>query len=147
MITEDRKFTKGGDGESSQQGGSSIASGLRGKVCRSLTFLIVVYFFSKRQRISNFLFVSKEEFFDWITDKVKFPDGYASNLGNCVDRSEGNCVCEYGYFSGFRYSNCFCNGGYEGNPYLPGGCININECDGELGQSCLGQTCECPWIV
>ncbi|KAF2543767.1 hypothetical protein F2Q68_00031239 [Brassica cretica] len=27
-----RKFTKGGDGESSQQGGSSIASGLRGKV-------------------------------------------------------------------------------------------------------------------
>ncbi|KAF3563401.1 hypothetical protein DY000_02015364 [Brassica cretica] len=26
-----RKFTKGGDGESSQQGGSSIASGLRGK--------------------------------------------------------------------------------------------------------------------
>ncbi|KAF2591434.1 hypothetical protein F2Q70_00038291 [Brassica cretica] len=27
-----RKFTKGGDGESSQQGGSSIASGLRGKL-------------------------------------------------------------------------------------------------------------------
>ncbi|KAF2542574.1 hypothetical protein F2Q68_00032742 [Brassica cretica] len=32
-----KKFTKGGDGESSQQGVSSIASGLRGKVCRSLT--------------------------------------------------------------------------------------------------------------
>ncbi|KAF2569774.1 hypothetical protein F2Q68_00024950 [Brassica cretica] len=29
-----RKFTRGGDGESSQQGGSSIASGLRGKGCR-----------------------------------------------------------------------------------------------------------------
>ena len=29
-----RKFTKGGDGESSQQGGSSLASGLCGKVCR-----------------------------------------------------------------------------------------------------------------
>ncbi|KAF2588366.1 hypothetical protein F2Q70_00038493 [Brassica cretica] len=29
-----RKFTKGGDGESSQQGGSSIASGLRGKRVR-----------------------------------------------------------------------------------------------------------------
>ena len=36
-----RKFTKGGDGESSQQGGSSIASGLRGKVCRSLNLLII----------------------------------------------------------------------------------------------------------
>ena len=31
-----RKFTKGGDGESSQQGGSNIASALRGKVCRLL---------------------------------------------------------------------------------------------------------------
>jgi len=43
------KFTKGGDGEYSQQGGSSIASGLRGKVCRSLSLLIVIYF-SKRQK-------------------------------------------------------------------------------------------------
>ena len=36
-----RKFTKGGDGESSQQGGSNLALGLRGKICRSLwTFTI-----------------------------------------------------------------------------------------------------------
>ncbi|XP_033146851.1 uncharacterized protein LOC117133895 [Brassica rapa] len=41
----------------------------------------------------------KEEFFDWITDKVKFPDGYASNLGNCVDRSEGK-------FSGLKSHDC-----------------------------------------
>ncbi|KAF3575331.1 hypothetical protein F2Q69_00059133 [Brassica cretica] len=36
-----RKFTKAGDGESSQQGGSSIASGLRGKIFFS-AFLRVV---------------------------------------------------------------------------------------------------------
>ncbi|KAF3562601.1 hypothetical protein DY000_02013814 [Brassica cretica] len=53
-----RKFTKGGDGESSQQGGSSIASGLRGKIFRSLNLLIVIYF-SKRQKIPNFLLVSQ----------------------------------------------------------------------------------------
>ncbi|KAF3502614.1 hypothetical protein F2Q69_00043863 [Brassica cretica] len=53
-----RKFTMGGDGESSQQGDSSIASGIRGKVCRSVTFLIVTYF-SKRQRIPNFLLVKQ----------------------------------------------------------------------------------------
>nr|VDD29212.1 unnamed protein product [Brassica oleracea] len=41
----------------------------------------------------------KEEFFDWITDKVKFPDGYVSNLGNCVDRSEGK-------FSGLKSHDC-----------------------------------------
>ncbi|KAF2537709.1 hypothetical protein F2Q68_00022030 [Brassica cretica] len=53
-----RKFTKGGDGEPSQQGDSSIASGLRRKVCRSLTLLIVTYI-SERQRIPNFLPVSQ----------------------------------------------------------------------------------------
>ncbi|KAF2541604.1 hypothetical protein F2Q70_00036105 [Brassica cretica] len=53
-----RKFTKGGDGESLQQGDLSIASGLRGKVCRSLAFSIVTYF-SERQRIPNFLLVSQ----------------------------------------------------------------------------------------
>ncbi|KAF3516865.1 hypothetical protein DY000_02061875 [Brassica cretica] len=39
-----RKFTKGGDGESSQQGGPNISSWLRGKGCRSLNLLIVIYF-------------------------------------------------------------------------------------------------------
>nr|VDD44078.1 unnamed protein product [Brassica oleracea] len=53
-----RKFTKGGDGESSQKGDSSIALGLCGKVCRSLALLIVTYF-SERQRIPNFLLVSQ----------------------------------------------------------------------------------------
>ncbi|KAL0771309.1 hypothetical protein Bca101_036460 [Brassica carinata] len=52
------KFTKFGGGESSQQGGSSIASGLRGNVCRSLNLLIVIYF-SKRQKIPNFLLVTQ----------------------------------------------------------------------------------------
>ena len=36
-----KKFTKHGDGESSKQGGSSIGSGLRGKVCRSLNFFFL----------------------------------------------------------------------------------------------------------
>ena len=37
-----RKLTKGDNGEPSQQGGSSIASGLRGKVFHSLDLLIVI---------------------------------------------------------------------------------------------------------
>ena len=31
---------------------------------------------------------AKEEFFDWITDKVIFPNGYAPNLRNNVDKIE-----------------------------------------------------------
>ena len=34
----------------------------------------------------------KEEFFDWICRGVKFPDGYASDLHNCVDKSEAKFV-------------------------------------------------------
>ncbi|KAF2593678.1 hypothetical protein F2Q70_00042343 [Brassica cretica] len=77
-----RKFTKGGDGESSQQGDSSIASGLRGKFCRSLTFLIVVYF-SKRQRISNFLLVSQF---------VSLIDGMISECGSETSRLAGELL-------------------------------------------------------
>ncbi|CAA7029818.1 unnamed protein product [Microthlaspi erraticum] len=32
---------------------------------------------------------AKTEFFQWIIHSVKFPDGYASNLRNCVDSREG----------------------------------------------------------
>ncbi|WZZ75342.1 hypothetical protein YC2023_086712 [Brassica napus] len=34
----------------------------------------------------------KYAFFDWISNDVKFPDGYASNLRNCVDRKEGKFI-------------------------------------------------------
>ncbi|XP_013624132.1 PREDICTED: uncharacterized protein LOC106330138 [Brassica oleracea var. oleracea] len=42
---------------------------------------------------------AKEEFFDWITHSVKFPDGYASSLRNCVDKSEGK-------FTGLKSHDC-----------------------------------------
>ncbi|KAL0684661.1 hypothetical protein Bca4012_051509 [Brassica carinata] len=77
-----RKFTKGGDGESSQQGDSSIASGIRGKVCRSLTFLIATYF-SKRQRIPNFLLVF--QFMSLI-------DGMISKCGSETSRLAGELL-------------------------------------------------------
>ena len=31
----------------------------------------------------------KNALFDWISNDVEFPDGYASNLRNCIDRKEG----------------------------------------------------------
>ncbi|KAL0836632.1 hypothetical protein Bca101_088522 [Brassica carinata] len=84
-----RKFTKGGDGESSQQGDSSIASGLCGKVCRSLTLLIVTYF-SKRQRIPNFLLVS--QFMSLI-------DGMISECGSETTRLAGELLEMQGRWS------------------------------------------------
>lgn len=64
----------------------------------------------------------------WLFDTS---DSRLTNPVGCVNLTEAriytsapSCVCEYGYFSGFGYSNCYCNDiGYRGNPYLPGGCI------------------------
>ncbi|CAA7022711.1 unnamed protein product [Microthlaspi erraticum] len=42
---------------------------------------------------------AKEEFFDWIDDKVRFPDGYASNLRNCIDHGKGK-------FTGMKSHDC-----------------------------------------
>lgn len=41
----------------------------------------------------------KDAFFDWISNDVEFPDGYASNLRNCIDRKEGN-------FTGLKSHDC-----------------------------------------
>ncbi|VVA95879.1 unnamed protein product [Arabis nemorensis] len=74
---------------------------------------------------------------------------FVESLG-CYDSKEYsnvthgiNCVCDSN--SNLSYARCSCNAGYGGNPYLPGGCTDINEClekdaDGSLW-NCKGGTC------
>ena len=61
----------------------------------------------------------------WFFDsRLRDPVGCVNLTETGIYTSAPSCVCEYGYFSGFGYSNCYCNNiGYRGNPYLPGGCV------------------------
>ncbi|XP_010472838.1 PREDICTED: wall-associated receptor kinase-like 22 isoform X1 [Camelina sativa] len=82
-------------------------------------------------------------YFDTSDSRLTKPVGCVNLTETRMYTSVPSCVCEYGYFSGFGYSNCYCNDiGYRGNPYLPGGCIDIDECEEGKGRdSCGEQTC------
>ncbi|CAF2065791.1 wall-associated receptor kinase-like 22 [Brassica napus] len=80
----------------------------------------------------------------WFFDsRLRDPVGCVNLTETGIYTSAPSCVCEYGYFSGFGYSNCYCNNiGYRGNPYLPGGCVDIDECEEGKGRNrCGEQTC------
>uniref|UniRef100_A0ACD5ZKW6 Uncharacterized protein n=1 Tax=Avena sativa TaxID=4498 RepID=A0ACD5ZKW6_AVESA len=87
--------------------------------------------------------------YDWVVGKETCREAkrnaaaYACVSGNsvCVDSRNGP-----GYL-------CNCSGGYEGNPYLQGGCRDIDECEGveypcSVPGTCIntpgGFSCACP---
>ncbi|XP_023645700.1 wall-associated receptor kinase-like 4 [Capsella rubella] len=85
-------------------------------------------------------------YFDTSDPRVLSPIGCKNVSDTSQDGGYGVetiCICSYGYFSGFSYRNCYCNSmGYTGNPFLPSGCVDIDECKLEEGRKrCKDQTC------
>ncbi|TKW19235.1 hypothetical protein SEVIR_4G007400v4 [Setaria viridis] len=97
------------------------------------------------------------------TDDFAVPvvlDWAVRNVGNCTAArrnatdyacrsADSECVDSIGNGHGYR---CNCSNGYEGNPYLDGGCRDIDECNLKHEYPCYGDCtnkpgtyiCECP---
>ncbi|XP_010532063.1 PREDICTED: wall-associated receptor kinase-like 22 [Tarenaya hassleriana] len=70
---------------------------------------------------------------EWFISTVDLPLDVSliclnSTIDNGFGQPRGNCECNYEYISGVSYPSCVCMYGYRGNPYLPGGCRDIDEC-------------------
>ncbi|KAM7481495.1 hypothetical protein LguiB_006078 [Lonicera macranthoides] len=83
---------------------------------------------------------------DWVIANKSCDDAKKSNDYACLQNS--HCVDSDTEFAGYR---CSCNEGFEGNPYLPPGCTDIDECmdpNHLCEKKCIntpgGYDCSCP---
>ncbi|CAM0942873.1 unnamed protein product [Alopecurus aequalis] len=117
----------------------------------------------------HYVFLVEKEWFDYSdrvflnrTDDFHVPvvlDWAIRNVNNCsaAKQNQTNFACQSAYSECFNVDNgdgyrCNCSTGYDGNPYLAGGCTDINECELKDEYPCYGactntqggHSCECP---
>ncbi|CAO2831210.1 unnamed protein product [Amaranthus hypochondriacus] len=86
---------------------------------------------------------------DWFIGEGQTCMEVKQNKSSYACQNNTNCIDYDGAIQGYR---CSCLSGYEGNPYLSPGCIDINECADKDNNNCShictnhpgGYNCSCP---
>ncbi|XP_065036077.1 wall-associated receptor kinase 2-like isoform X2 [Musa acuminata AAA Group] len=91
-------------------------------------------------RSKSFIVLQQQAILSWVielqlcedamTNITTFACGHAHS--SCIDTTITN---DDGKFVGYR---CKCSEGYQGNPYMPNGCTDINECSSPEKYLCYG---------
>ncbi|CAL9077801.1 unnamed protein product [Musa acuminata var. zebrina] len=91
-------------------------------------------------RTGTFVFFKGQAIVSWVIElqlcedakmnTTTFACGHAHS--SCIDTTITN---DDGKFVGYR---CKCSEGYQGNPYMPNGCTDINECNSTEKRLCYG---------
>jgi len=88
---------------------------------------------------------------DWVINESECPaNGSAPECLSANSSCQGS-VSSIGFGVRSRGYVCSCSYGYQGNPYIPGGCQDMDECkgdtnpcDGDCKNTVGGYTCRCP---
>ncbi|KAG0524639.1 hypothetical protein BDA96_07G228900 [Sorghum bicolor] len=86
---------------------------------------------------------------DWVISGSQCP---TTNKSAAECRSANSFCLDYVTHVGYRGHRCHCSYGYQGNPYVLGGCQDIDECKSPDIYHCYGNcrntagsfTCQCP---
>ncbi|KAH7838427.1 hypothetical protein Vadar_026250 [Vaccinium darrowii] len=72
---------------------------------------------------------------DWVIGNISCGEASRSTDYLCNQNAE----CRDGNSTGMGY-NCYCQQGYQGNPYLSNGCQDIDECKDPKNNNCIGNS-------
>ncbi|XP_064958441.1 wall-associated receptor kinase 1-like [Musa acuminata AAA Group] len=96
-------------------------------------------FYIENSRTGTFVFFKGQAIVSWVIElqlcedaknTITFACGHAHS--SCIDTTITN---DDGKIVGYR---CKCSQGYQGNPYMPNGCTDINECNSTEKRLCYG---------
>ncbi|CAL9157092.1 unnamed protein product [Musa hybrid cultivar] len=96
--------------------------------------------FMENSRTGTFVFFKGQAIVSWVIELQRCEDAKKNTTTFACGHAHSSCIDttitnDGGKFVGYR---CKCWQGYQGNPYMPNGCTDINECNSTEKRLCYG---------